>query len=72
MIPPFRYNLLAVDDGKPEEYAQFKGDNIDDNALHQWQHVMANLELGQHQDYLAKGFHFAFKDFDGQPTNVIE
>ena len=33
---------------------------------------MANLELGQHQDYLAKGFHFAFKDFDGQPTNVIE
>jgi ubiquitin carboxyl-terminal hydrolase 34 len=33
---------------------------------------MANLELGQTHDFLAKGFHFSFKDFDGQPTNVIE
>lgn len=72
MIPPFRYNLLAADDKLMENYQNYKGEMIDDNVLHQWQHIMANLELGQTHDYLAKGFHFALKDFDGQPTNVIE
>jgi ubiquitin carboxyl-terminal hydrolase 34 len=33
---------------------------------------MANLELGQTSDYLPKGYCFAFKDFDGQPTNTGE
>jgi hypothetical protein len=36
MIPPFRYNLLAADDGIEENYQNFKGDMIDDNVLHQW------------------------------------
>ena len=40
--------------------------------LHQWQTMMANLELSQHSDYLPKGFCFSFKDFDGQPTNTAE
>ena len=36
MIPPLRYNLLAVDDGKPEDLQPYKQDMIDDNVLHQW------------------------------------
>lgn len=71
MVPPLRYNILAVDDGKAEDYKTYKGDSIDDNMLHQFQTVMANLELGQTSDYLPKGYCFAFKD-DGQPTNTAE
>ena len=35
MVPAFRYNLMCVDDGKPEELKEYKGDMIDDNMLHQ-------------------------------------
>ena len=35
MIPAFRYNLLCVDDQLPEEIQQYKGENVDDNMLHQ-------------------------------------
>lgn len=72
MVPPFRYNILATDDNVPENIKTYKEDKFDENVLHQWQHTMANLELAQSSDYQAKGFHFAFKDFDGQPTNVCE
>ena len=34
MIPALRYNLLCVDDGKPEELEQYKGKVIDDNMFH--------------------------------------
>ena len=34
MIPAFRYNLLAVDDGKPEEIKEYKNEPVDDNMLH--------------------------------------
>jgi hypothetical protein len=33
---------------------------------------MANLELSEISDYLPKGFCFAFKDFEGLPTNTDE
>ena len=72
MVPPLRYNVLAVDDGVAEDYKTYKGDVVDDNMLHQFQTVMANLELAQTTDYLPKGYCFAFKDFDGQPTNTAE
>jgi hypothetical protein len=36
MVPPLRYNLLAVDDGIAENVQTYKGDQIDDNALHQF------------------------------------
>jgi hypothetical protein len=35
MIPAFRYNLLAVDDGVAEDLQEFKGHLVDDNMLHQ-------------------------------------
>ena len=34
MVPAFRYNLLCVDDGKPEELAEYKGEQVDDNMMH--------------------------------------
>ena len=34
MTPAFRYNLLCVDDGKPEAIAEYKGEQIDDNMMH--------------------------------------
>ncbi len=34
MIPAFRYNLLSVDDGCPDDIQEYKGHKIDDNMLH--------------------------------------
>jgi hypothetical protein len=34
MIPAFRYNILSVDDGIPEDMQDFKGGKVDDNMLH--------------------------------------
>jgi hypothetical protein len=36
MIPAFRYNVLCVDDGLPEDMKEYKGYNIDENVLHQF------------------------------------
>ena len=35
MIPCLRYNLLCVDDGKPEELTEYKNRVVDDNMFHQ-------------------------------------
>lgn len=69
-IPALRYNLLCVDDGKPEDWQDFKGEKVDDNALHQLQKLMANLELTDRSDYNPWEFCFAFKELDGGPTNT--
>lgn len=72
MVPSFRYNLLSVDDHTPEDLQTYKGFKIDDNMLHQLQRLMANLELSERQDFAPLEFCFAFKDFDGNPTNTAE
>jgi len=72
MIPAFRYNLLCVDDGLPEDMQEHKGVRYDDNVLHQLQKLMANLELSPRMDYNPTEFCFAFKDFEGNPTNLGE
>lgn len=36
MVPPLRYNLLTVDDGKEEDLKPYKNDQVDDNVLHQY------------------------------------
>lgn len=72
MIPSFRYNLLCVDDGKPEVIKEYKQEQIDDNMLHQMQRLFAHLELSERQDYNPIGFTFSFKEFDGGPTNTSE
>lgn len=72
MIPAFRYNLLCVDDGAAADLQEYKGEKVDDNVLHQLQKLMANLELSDRSDYNPWEFCFAFKEFDGSPTNTAE
>lgn len=72
MIPALRYNLLAVDDGLPADWQEYKGEPVDDNMLHQLQKLVANLELSERTDYNPWEFCFAFKEFDGSPTNTGE
>jgi ubiquitin carboxyl-terminal hydrolase 34 len=72
MIPAFRYNLLSVDDGLPTDIREYKGHQIDDNVLHQLQKLMAHLELSERSYYDPYEFCFAFKDFEGNPTNTGE
>jgi len=72
MIPAFRYNLLCVDDNIPEDIKEYRGEQIDDSMLHQMQRLFAHLELSERSDYNPLGFTFAFKEFDGMPTNVSE
>ena len=40
--------------------------------FHQLQKLMANLEASDRSDYNPMEFCFAFKEFDGTPTNTIE
>ena len=72
MIPAFRYNLLCVDDGIPQDLVEYKGEKVDDNMLHQMQKLVAHLELSERTDYNPFEFCFAFKEFDGNPTNTAE
>jgi ubiquitin carboxyl-terminal hydrolase 34 len=72
MIPAFRYNMLCVDDGVKPDIVDYKGEKQDDNMLHQMQKLIAHLELSQRMDYNPIGFCFAFKEFDGTPTNTSE
>jgi len=52
--------------------AEYKGKMEDDNMLHQMQKLIAMLELSERSDYDPRGFCFAFKEFDGTPTNTSE
>lgn len=72
MIPALRYNLLCVDDGKPENFVEYKGEKIDDNMMHQMQKLIAHLELSERNEFNPLAFCFSFKEFDGQPTNTSE
>ena len=48
------------------------GDLVDDNMLHQLQKLIAHLELSERLDYNPSEWCFAFKDFDGGPTPIME
>jgi ubiquitin carboxyl-terminal hydrolase 34 len=72
MIPNLRYNLLCVDDGKEDEVVEHKGYKIDDNMFHQLQKLFSHLELSNRNAYNPFEFCFAFKEFDGSPTNTAE
>lgn len=70
MVPQFRYQLLrAVDESAPN-LKEYKGYYIEDNLLRQLQIMFGNLELSERQAFYPLGFCFAFKDFDGNPTNT--
>jgi ubiquitin C-terminal hydrolase len=63
-IPTFRYAIMQADDQKPI------ASGVDDNVLHQLQKMFTYLELTQRNEYNPIDFCHAFKDLDGNPTNV--
>ena len=73
MNPIFRYAILMADDKKSENliFDPKKKIQIDDNLLHQFQKIFGFLELSDRQDYNPYEFCFSFKDFSGQPIDIM-
>lgn len=65
MIPSFRETVLAIQDPKKNEVPQ------EDNLLYQFQSIFAFLHQSEQQYFNPQGFTNAFKDWDGNPTNVL-
>jgi len=65
MIPTFRHCILSIDDPKKNEVPK------EDNILYQLQCIFAFLNQSEQQYYNPQGFTNAFKDWDGNPTNVL-
>jgi ubiquitin C-terminal hydrolase len=79
MIPQFRYSILSADDGEeadvsevPEWFLKKTSSEkcLDNNLLHQLQHLYGFLELTDKQAYRPAGFCFAYKDYSGEPVNT--
>lgn len=66
MIPTFRNDILSIEDpnhaNNPDE----------DNTFLQWQTLFTGLLLSQKQYMNPKAWCHSFKDWDGNPTNVVE
>jgi ubiquitin C-terminal hydrolase len=69
-IPVFRYGLLMASDGQPENTVEHRNRKVDDNLLHQFQKMMAYLDVSDRKDFNPVEFCFAYKDHTGEPTNV--
>jgi len=65
MISSLRNNLLQVPDNAPTV-------DKDENMFYQLQLLFAGLLKSEKQYVNPKGFCHAFKDWDGNPTNVLE
>ncbi|EGR34208.1 ubiquitin carboxyl-terminal hydrolase family protein, putative [Ichthyophthirius multifiliis] len=63
MIKEFSQNLLKI---RKEE------NNDNNNTLFFFNQIMQALSFSQRQFYDCREFCFQFKDFDGQPTNVMQ
>ena len=66
MVPGFRSDILAVDDPNHD------GQEPDENMFYQLQAIFTGLLKSEKQYVNPKGFCHAFKDWEGQPTNVLE
>jgi len=70
-VPTFRHSLLAADDRQPvDEQVDGRGVRVDNNSLHQWIKMFAFLQMTDRQEYNPVEFCFAFKEVNGNPTNV--
>jgi len=65
MIPSFRESVLAIDDPNKNEIPK------EDNLLFHFQSIFAFLNQSEQQYFNPIGFTHAFKDWDGNPTNVL-
>ena len=61
--------LKAVDDSS-SDVKNYKGLQVEDNLLRQLQKMYGFLEISEKQAYDPIEFCFAFKDFNGNPTNT--
>ena len=66
MIQSFRNDLLTVKDPNFEKVEK------EENMLYQLQVLFAGLLKSEKQYVNPKGFCHAFKDYEGQPVNVVE
>ena len=70
-VPSFRYSLLAANDGKAPDWQEDpRGKQVDNNSLHQWLKMFSFLQMTDRQEYNPAQFCFAFKEYNGNPTNV--
>ena len=70
-VPAFRYSLLAADDRQESDMqVDQRGEQVDNNSLHQWLKMFSFLQLTDRQEYNPVEFCFAFKELGGNPTNV--
>jgi ubiquitin carboxyl-terminal hydrolase 9/24 len=69
MVPTYRYSLLQTWDE-----LTLNANNtlhIDDNVFHKLQRMFSYLDLSLRKYYIPDGFCYAFKDINGNPTNVF-
>ncbi|CAK70549.1 unnamed protein product (macronuclear) [Paramecium tetraurelia] len=75
MTPEFRYCMLRAEDGVDEKIIQHKDNQgffnqIDDNPFHQFQKMLASLDLSDRADFNPYQFCLSYKDNQNQPLNV--
>ena len=68
MIPSFRNDILEIEDPHKEDRTL----PPDENVLLQIQNIFGALHESEKQYFNPKGFCQAFKDWDGQPVNVMD
>ncbi|RYE98641.1 MAG: hypothetical protein EOO41_02140, partial [Methanobacteriota archaeon] len=66
MMEPFRYGLLSLRDAEGMPVAEQA-----DSVLYQLQRMFGFLDSSQRIHYDPASWCFSFKDWDGQPTNVL-
>ena len=70
MVPAFRFGLLKAEDDTPENMVEYKERMVDDNMLKQLQMLFGQLQMTERAFVDPFEFCFAFKGYDGEPTNV--
>ncbi len=66
MLSEFRDTILQTEDVNSDKVAKY------DNLLHQLKLVFGGLKLSQRQYYDPRLFCYSFKDYEGNPINVLE
>lgn len=70
-IEPFRNAILRLPLGEIEQMPGYQGESVDDDVLYQLQKLFIFLQKTDRQDYNPKDFCFSFKDYAGNPTNLV-
>jgi hypothetical protein len=66
MIPGFRNDILSI------KQPNNANDKDEDNLFLQWQTLFSGLLLSEKMYVSPKAYCHSFKDWEGQPVNVLE